>query len=152
MELEEGVWKYSKNFSLNEKLLACALYKVANRSINTDNCMWRGLGNLRISGLIKALNLSEDMIRDAQVSKAVWQSMSKENKTQIFYSLIDIMDVVDIQLKSEEFVKHITDLGITKEKYKDLMEWRLKDIIRDVERELGTIVIYNIRERSVQCF
>lgn len=25
------------------------------------------------------------MIRDAQVSKAVWQSMSKENKTQIFY-------------------------------------------------------------------
>lgn len=152
MELEEGVWKYSKNFSLNEKLLACALYKVANRSINTDNRMWRGLGNLRISGLIKALNLSEDMIRDAQVSKAVWQSMPKENKTQIFYSLIDIMDVVDIQLKSEEFVKHITDLGITKEKYKDLMEWRLKDIIRDVERELGTIVIYNIRERSVQCF
>mgnify|MGYP003409381580 CR=1 FL=1 len=62
------------------------------------------------------------------------------------------MDVVDIQLKSEGFVKHITDLGITKEKYKDLMEWRLKDIIRDVERELGTIVIYNIRERSVQCF
>lgn len=90
------------------------------------------------------------MIRDAQVSKAVWQSMSKENKTQIFYSLIDIMDVVDIQLKSEEFVKHITDLGITKVKYKDLMEWRLKDIIRDVERELDTIVIYNIRERSVQ--
>lgn len=44
------------------------------------------------------------------------------------------MDVVDIQLKSEEFVKHITDLGITKEKYKDLMEWRLKDIIRNVER------------------
>ena len=44
------------------------------------------------------------------------------------------MDVVDIQLKSEEFVKHITDFGKKKKKYKDLMEWRLKDIIRDVER------------------
>ena len=102
MKLEGGVWEYSKNFSLNEKLLACALYKVAARSINTNNHMWRGLGNLRLSGLIEALNLSEDMIRDAQVSKVVWQSMSRENKAQIFYSLIDLIDVVDIHLKSEE--------------------------------------------------
>lgn len=151
MELEGGVWEYSKNFSLNEKLLACALYKVAARSINTNNHMWRGLGNLRLSGLIEALNLSEDMIRDAQVSKVVWQSMSRENKAQIFYSLIDLIDVVDIHLKSEELVSHISSLGITKESFKNVMVMKLDDIIRDVIREVDAIVMYDIKKRSVHC-
>lgn len=151
MELEEGVWEYSKNFSLNEKLLACALYKVAARSINANNHMWRGLGNLRLSGLIEALNLSEDMIRDAQVSKVVWQSMSRENKAQIFYSLIDLIDVVDIHLKSEELVSHISSLGITKESFKNVMVMKLDDIIRDVIREVDAIVMYDIKKRSVHC-
>lgn len=151
MKLEGGVWEYSKNFSLNEKLLACALYKVAARSINTNNHMWRGLGNLRLSGLIEALNLSEDMIRDAQVSKVVWQSMSRENKAQIFYSLIDLIDVVDIHLKSEELVSHISSLGITKESFKNVMVMKLDDIIRDVIREVDAIVMYDIKKRSVHC-
>ena len=151
MELEGGVWEYSKNFSLNEKLLACSLYKVAARSINTNNHMWRDLGNLRLSGLIEALNLSEDMIRDAQVSKVVWQSMSRENKAQIFYSLIDLIDVVDIHLKSEELVSHISSLGITKESFKNVMVMKLDDIIRDVIREVDAIVMYDIKKRSVHC-
>ncbi len=151
MELEGGVWEYSKNFSLNEKLLACALYKVAARSINTNHKMGRVLGNLRLSGLIEALNLSEDMIRDAQVSKVVWQSMSRENKAQIFYSLIDLIDVVDIHLKSEELVSHISSLGITKESFKNVMVMKLDDIIRDVIREVDAIVMYDIKKRSVHC-
>ena len=151
MELEGGVWEYSKNFSLNEKLLACALYKVAARSINTNNPMWRGLGNLRLSGLIEALNLSEDMIHDAQVSKTVWQRMSRENKAQIFYSLIDLIDIVDIHLKSEELVNHISGLGLTKESFKNVMSMKLDNIIRDVIKELDAIVMYDIKKRSVHC-
>ena len=152
MKFEGGVWEYSKNFSLNEKLLACALYKAAERSINTRNLVWRGIGNIRISGLIQALNLSDDMISNAQVSKTVWENMSKENRAQIFYSLIDLKDLIDIQLESEAFVNHIARLGMTKEKFREMMEWRLDFLIMDVEREIGTTVCYNIKERTVHIF
>ncbi len=79
--------------------------------------------------------------------------MSKENKSQIFYSLIDLMDVVDIQLESAAFVNHIDSLGMTKEKYKDMMKWRLDFLLMDVthriDSELGTFVSCNIEERRV---
>ena len=148
MKLEGGVWEYSKNFSLNEKLLACALYKVAERSINSRNMVWKGIGSLRISGLIDALHLSDEMICNAQVSKAVWQNMSKENKAQIFYSLIDLKELINFQLESEEFVKYISRIGMTKEKYREMMEWRLDFLIRDVAHEVGG-VFCNIQERRV---
>ena len=115
MKIEGGVGEYSKNFSLNERLLACVIYKAVSRIINTKELIWRGVGELRLSGLMDALNLSDDMIKNAQLSKSVWDNMSKENKAQIFYSLIDLMDVVDIQLESAAFVNHIQSLGMTKE-------------------------------------
>lgn len=153
MKIEGGVGEYSKDFSLNERLLACVIYKAVSRIINTKELIWRGVGELRLSGLMNALNLSDDMIKNAQLSKSVWDNMSKENKAQIFYSLIDLMDVVDIQLKSAAFVNHIQSLGMTKEKYKDMMKWRLgfllMDIEHEVKNELGTSVYCNVDERSV---
>ena len=77
--------------------------------------------------------------------------MSRENKAQIFYSLIDLIDIVDIHLKSEELVNHISGLGITKESFKNVMAMKLDDIIRDVIRELDAIVMYDIKKRSVHC-
>jgi len=149
MKFEGGVWEYSKNFSINEKLLACALYKAALRSINTRNFVWKGIGDLRISGLIQALNLSDDMINNAQVSNTVWENMSEENRAQIFYSLIDLKDLIDIQLESEAFVKHIAGLGMTKEKFREMMEWRLDFLIMDVKHELDSFVLCDIKERKV---
>ena len=153
MKIEGGVGEYSKNFSLNERLLACVIYKAVSRIINTKELICRGVGELLLSGLMDALNLSDDMIKNAQLSKSVWDNMSKENKAQIFYSLIDLMDVVDIQLESAAFVNHIQSLGMTKEKYKDMMKWRLDfllmDIGHEVSKELGSSVYCNIGERSV---
>lgn len=153
MKIEGGVGEYSKDFSLNERLLACVIYKAVSRIINTKERIWKGVGELRLSGLIDALNLSDDMIKNAQYSKSVWANMSKENKAQIFYSLIDLMDVVDIQLESAAFVNHIESLGMTKEKYKDMMKWRLEfllmDIGHEVKNELGTFVSCSIDERIV---
>lgn len=153
MKNEGGVGEYSKNFSLNEKLLACVIYKDVGRIIKTKEQIWRGAGELRLSGLIDALHLSDDMMNNAQLSKSVWDNMSKENKSQIFYSLIDLMDVVDIQLESAAFVNHIDSLGMTKEKYKDMMKWRLDFLLMDVthriDSELGTFVSCNIEERRV---
>ena len=153
MKIEGGVGEYSKNFSINEKLLACAIYKEVERIINTKELIWRGAGSLRVSGLISALHLSDDMMSNAQLSKGVWDNMSKENKAQIFYSLIDLMDVVNIQLESEAFVRHLATMGMTKEKYIDMMKWRLDFLIMDVthkiDRELGTFVSCNIQERRV---
>ena len=129
------------------------IYKAVSRIINTKELIWRGVGELRLSGLMDALNLSDDMIKNAQLSKSVWDKMSKENKAQIFYSLIDLMDVVDIQLESPAFVNHIQSLGMTKEKYKDMMKWRLDfllmDVTHEVREELGTSVFCNINDRSV---
>ena len=84
MKIEGGVGEYSKNFSLNEKLLACVIYKDVGRIIKTKEQIWRGAGELRLSGLIDALHLSDDMMNNAQLSKSVWDNMSKENKSQIF--------------------------------------------------------------------
>lgn len=153
MKIEGGVGEYSKNFSLNERLLACVIYKDVGRIIKTKEQVWRGAGELRLSGLINALNLSDDMINNAQLSKSVWDNMSKENKAQIFYSLIDLMDVVVIQLESAAFINYIESLGATKEDYKDMMQWRLMFLIsgvtHEIYKEFGTYVSCNVEERKV---
>lgn len=155
MRFEGGVWEYSKNFSLNERLLACAIYKIALNAINKRSNIWRSLSSLRMSGLMEALDLSEEMILNAQLSKGVWESMSNENKAQIFYSLIDLKDLVRMQLEeaNEAFIRALDSMRMTKEKFADIMLYDLDMIMMSIEQEvrkqLGTFVSCDVKERRV---
>ena len=155
MRFEGGVWEYSKNFSLNERLLTCAIYKVAQAKVYARSPIWRALSSLRFSGLFEALDLSTEMIANAQLSKSVWENMSKENKKQIFYSLIDLKDLVRMQVEeaNDAFVRELARMGMTKEKFADIMLYDLDMIMISIEQEvreqLGTFVSCNVKERSV---
>lgn len=143
-----GFFDYYKNYSLNEKILACALYKEAV-IIFRDDPVWRVGGNLRISGLVEELNLSEDVMRNAQLSKGVWESMSEDNKKQFIYSFVDMMDIVTFQLEDAALAQALANKGVSKESFYNMMAENLGYLIDDVMGKIGVNVLVNIKERRV---
>lgn len=144
----KGFFDYFKNYSLNEKILACALYKEADILFRNDPG-WRVNGNLRISGLVEELNLSDDLMRNAQLSKGVWENMSEENKKQFVYSFIDMIDIVTHRLEDTAFVQAIATTGMSKERFYDMMVMRLEILISKVMRVIGENVTALVRYREV---
>ncbi len=143
-----GFFEYFKNFSLNEKLLACALYKEAD-IIFRNNPVWRVNGNLRIAGLVEELNLNEDMRRNAQLARGVWENMSKENKTQFINSFVDMMDIVTYRLEDVNFVQALASSGISKDGFYDMMAWRLGFLIDEVMSKIGVVVFVDVKNRKI---
>ena len=143
-----GFFEYFKNFSLNEKLLACALYKEAD-IIFKNNPVWRVNGNLRIAGLVEELNLNEDMRRNAQLSRGVWENMSKENKIQFINSFVDMMDIVTYRLEDVTFVQALANSGISKDGFFDMMAWRLGFLIDEVMSKIDVVVVVDVKNRKI---